>query len=192
MANLPVSTAPPTLDDARRRFIQAWGDMASSWGISKTMAQVYALLYASNHPLDTDEIMAALDISRGNANMNLHKLLDWQIVTKADAPTGKDTRKEHFIAEKDVWTLCARIVQERNDKEIQPVVALLHDLSTSLDTHAGEAARTLTNEEAEFQRNLKDMSAFLQVFQTLMHKMLPLLDPKRRAQLDLLLRLLKA
>ena len=63
--------------EALDKFVKLWGDMASAWGINKTMAQIHALLYAESQALDTDSIMEKLGISRGNANMNLHRLLEW-------------------------------------------------------------------------------------------------------------------
>ena len=65
-----------TLDEARGRFIDSWGEMGPRWGIPKTMAQIHALLMISDKPLSTDDIMQELAISRGNANMNLRGLAD--------------------------------------------------------------------------------------------------------------------
>ena len=59
----------PSYQKAVDQFVSLWGDMASSWGINKTMSQIHALLYAQSNPLDTDSIMKKLQISRGNANM---------------------------------------------------------------------------------------------------------------------------
>src|SRR3712207_4865863 len=83
-------TANPELSrrhqEAQERFILFWGEMASSWWINRTMAQIHALLYASEAPLDTDEIMERLQISRGNANMNLRSLTNWDLVRKTHIP----------------------------------------------------------------------------------------------------------
>ncbi|PSQ83259.1 MAG: hypothetical protein BRD40_02140 [Bacteroidetes bacterium QS_1_65_9] len=54
-----------------------WGEMASTWGINRTMAKIHALLYCAEQPLNTDQIMERLDVSRGNVNMNLRSLVDW-------------------------------------------------------------------------------------------------------------------
>ena len=68
--------------EALSRFVLFWGEMASRWGINRTMAQIHALLYAAETPMDTDEIMKQLQISRGNANMNLRSLINWDLVRK--------------------------------------------------------------------------------------------------------------
>jgi DNA-binding transcriptional regulator GbsR (MarR family) len=43
------------LDEAKEKFIQAWGTLGSNWGINRTMAQVHALLLVSAAPLSTED-----------------------------------------------------------------------------------------------------------------------------------------
>src|SRR5699024_8867951 len=105
-------------EEALEQFVLLWGEMASAWGINKTMAQIHALLYAESDPLDTDTIMQRLDISRGNANMNLRSLIKWQLIHKVHF---KGQRKDFFTAEKDVWNIVATIVRERQHREVAPI-----------------------------------------------------------------------
>ena len=44
----PISAA--RLAQAQDDFLAAWGQMGPSWGISRTMAEVHALLYTSGRP----------------------------------------------------------------------------------------------------------------------------------------------
>ena len=62
-------------DESRALFIRRWGEMGASWGISRTMAEIHALLFISNVPLCADQIMEELQVSRGNASMNLRQLV---------------------------------------------------------------------------------------------------------------------
>ncbi|MGQ0627727.1 MAG: GbsR/MarR family transcriptional regulator, partial [Phycisphaerales bacterium] len=101
---------PGPLLDGQDRFIAAWGQMGSTWGISRTMAEAHALLYITGQPLCTDEVMERLKISRGNASMSLRALLDWGIIRRASK---RGDRKEYFEAEQDVWTLLKAVVRER-------------------------------------------------------------------------------
>ncbi|GEN75356.1 GbsR/MarR family transcriptional regulator [Chryseobacterium hagamense] len=114
-----------TLSEAKEKYIQTWGTFATNWGINRTMAQVHALLIVSDKPLSTDEVMQQLEISRGNANMNLRALMDWGIVKKEFV---KGDRKEYFVAEKDVWFLFKQITKERRKREIEPVISFLEEL----------------------------------------------------------------
>ncbi|NTS43425.1 transcriptional regulator [Flavisolibacter sp. BT320] len=111
------------LEEAKRSFIQTWARLGSEWGINRTMAQVHALLLATDKSLSTDEVMKELSISRGNAHMNLRELMNWNLVYRE---TVAGERKEFFRAEKDIWEVAKRIARERKRREIEP---LLRELS---------------------------------------------------------------
>lgn len=114
------------LEEAQEKFIQAWGALASSWGINRTMSQVHALLMIAPEPMSAEEIMERLNISRGNANMNLRALIDWGLVSKE---LKQGDRKEYFVAEKDIWTIAMRIIQERKKRELNPVSRIIEQVS---------------------------------------------------------------
>ncbi|KFF03114.1 transcriptional regulator [Chryseobacterium luteum] len=124
------------LSEAKEKYIQTWGTFATNWGINRTMAQVHALLLANGKPLSTDEVMEQLEISRGNANMNLRALIDWGIVKKEFV---KGDRKEYFVAEKDIWYLFKQITKERRKREIEPVISFLEELKNIEDNDSQEA-----------------------------------------------------
>ncbi|MDP2386281.1 MAG: transcriptional regulator [Bacteroidota bacterium] len=111
--------------EAKEKFLQTWGTLGSSWGISRSMAQVHALLLISPDPLSTEEVMEELQISRGNANMNIRDLMDWGLVFK-ELKAGE--RKEFFRAEKDIWKVAKQIIKERRKREIEPLFSVLEDI----------------------------------------------------------------
>jgi DNA-binding transcriptional regulator GbsR (MarR family) len=112
-------------NDAKAQFIQTWGKLGSEWGINRTMAQVHAILLISPKPLCTEDIMEELNISRGNTNMNVRDLMNWDLVYKKLIP---GDRKEYFEAEKDIWEVARRIIKERKKREVEPVVKVLSQL----------------------------------------------------------------
>jgi DNA-binding transcriptional regulator GbsR (MarR family) len=113
-------------EEAKKQFLQTWGKLGSEWGINRTMAQVHALLLISPEPLSAEEIMEELNISRGNVNMNVRELIDWDLVNKVLVP---GERKEYFTAEKDIWEIAKRVAKERKRREIEPVLKVLEQLS---------------------------------------------------------------
>ncbi len=113
------------LDEAKKQFIQTWGTLGSEWGINRTMAQVHALLLISSGALCTEDIMQELNVSRGNANMNLRELMNWTLINKELVP---GDRKEYFVAEKDIWIIAKTIARERKRREIKPVLKVLNSL----------------------------------------------------------------
>ena len=148
-------------------FVLLWGEMASSWGINRTMAQIHALLYVTARPLDTDEIMETLQISRGNANMNLRALLDWRLVRKTHQ---LGSRKDYFVAETDVWTITTTIIEERQRREIQPVRRALGEVSASLRDGAA-----LSPDELAVAQRVESLTDFMEVFDSVTNALLPFL-----------------
>ena len=113
------------ISKAKQQFISTWGAMGTHWGINRTMAQVHALLMISPDPLTQDDIMAQLNISRGNVNMNIRDLIDWGLVDRVLIP---GERKEYFTAEKDIWKVVKQIVKERKKRELDPMLKLMGQL----------------------------------------------------------------
>jgi DNA-binding transcriptional regulator GbsR (MarR family) len=132
--------------EARQEFIQVWGALGSNWGINKAMAQIHALLLATDVPLTTDEIMEELQVSRSNANLNIRALLDWGLIYKKHIP---GDRKEYFIAEKDIWEVAIKIMKERRRKEVDPVISELKTIGNF---------EAKTEEEQHFKSLLKDIN----------------------------------
>jgi DNA-binding transcriptional regulator GbsR (MarR family) len=114
----------PDLVQAQDQFILEWGRMSSSWGINRTMAQIHALLFVTGVPLEVNEIMDRLQISRGNASMNLRELMDWGIVRRFRRP---GDRKDTYISETDPYQMFIRVVRERKRREIDPTTDAIRE-----------------------------------------------------------------
>ena len=144
--------------------------MASRWGINRTMAQIHALLYASEVPLDTDGIMERLSISRGNANMNLRSLMDWKLVYKVQR---EGSRKDFFEAEKDVWHITSQIIKRREREELEPV---MEQLKACHDTLA--AGKDVTAAEKQFLERIENLMELIDVFDGVTNSLLPFIQQK--------------
>ncbi|HZV70365.1 MAG TPA: helix-turn-helix domain-containing protein [Saprospiraceae bacterium] len=146
--------------EAKEEFIQSWGALGTNWGINKAMAQIHALLLATENPMTTDEIMEELHISRSNANLNIRSLLDWGIVYKKHVA---GDRKEYFIAEKDMWEVAIKIMKQRRKKEVEPVVRELKALAKFEATSFEEKKfRHLLEETAELSEKLLGIGDMLE------------------------------
>lgn len=115
------------LDEAKNKFIQAWGALGSSWGVPRTLAQIHALLLVSPQALSTEEVMEALQISRGNANMSLRTLLDWGLVEKE---LQRGERKEYFKAPKDTMYMAKQVALQRKKRELEPMLRALQEVQS--------------------------------------------------------------
>jgi DNA-binding transcriptional regulator GbsR (MarR family) len=145
---------------ARDEFISQWGAMGGAWGINRTMAQVHALLMTSEKALTTDEVMAELKISRGNAHQNLRELVGWGLVRNV---IRKGERKEYFESEKDVWRMFCIVVRERKRREVEPALRALRTCEEQTRGLRGEKA-------AAFNRQIKALSEFLSQADSIMER----------------------
>ena len=142
--------------EAKEKFIHAWGTLGSSWGINRTMSQIHALLIISPNALTTEEIMQDLNISRGNANMNIRALMDWGLVDKELKP---GERKEFFSAKKDITAIGKHIARERKRRELDPVITVLEQLQEVQGT---------SNEVKEFKKVTGEMQEFAKQVETML------------------------
>ena len=125
-------------DEAKHRFIQQWGALGSSWGISRTMAQIQAVLLLSPEPMTADDLMEELGISRGNVSMSLKSLIDWGVATK-EYKAGE--RKEYFKAEKDIYRVATQVAHERRKRELEPVLHMLESIKGMDDQEVSKSKR---------------------------------------------------
>jgi DNA-binding transcriptional regulator GbsR (MarR family) len=170
--------------EALDQFLLLWGEMGPAWGINKTMAQIHALLYAVDSPMDTDSIMMELDVSRGNANMNLRKLTKWGLVIKTQL---EGSRKEYFTAEKDVWVIASIIIQERQYRELIPVKQNLKECLELLPKTGKNA-----DDAQIFRERIEDFIKVLDLFEEFSAALLPYVQSKKLGSLKTLLSLAKA
>ncbi len=170
------SALSPAHQEALQRFILFWGEMASRWGINRTMAQIHALLYAFDAPMDTDEIMKMLQISRGNANMNLRSLSNWDLVRKVHQ---SGSRKDYYTAEKDVWKITTRVVKERQKRELQPVKQQLLDCRQILEGEPNKSIpRELSPDEKQFSERIGNLIELMEVFEGFSKSLLPFVQSR--------------
>jgi DNA-binding transcriptional regulator GbsR (MarR family) len=109
---------------AAERFINAWGEMGSLWGLNSSMARVHALLIMEQEPKSLDQIAKRLKISRGNASMSLKELRNWGVVRRVKVA---GDRRDYYVTEPDIWKMFFAIARERKRREFDPVIAAVRD-----------------------------------------------------------------
>jgi len=113
------------LPPLHQEFVLHFGEMGSRWGINRTVGQIYALLFLSDRPLNADDIVAALGVSRSNVSMGLKELQAWNLVRHQHLP---DDRRDYFTTPEDLWEIVRILVEERKKREIDPTLSKLRSL----------------------------------------------------------------
>ena len=96
------------LTDTMQRYIVHWGEMGSRWGMNRSVAQIHALLYLAEKPLNADEIGETLGIARSNVSTGLKELLGWELVQVTHV---LGDRRDFFTAQHDTWEVIRVIIE---------------------------------------------------------------------------------
>src|SRR6185436_18136493 len=112
------------LSPVQQKFVLHWGEMGTRWGINRTVAQIHALLYISQLPLNAEQIAETLGVARSNVSTSLKELQGWGIVKLVHLAGDK---RDHFESMKDVWEMFRAVLDERKRREIDPTLALLRE-----------------------------------------------------------------
>jgi DNA-binding transcriptional regulator GbsR (MarR family) len=152
------------LTPATRNFIIHWGQMGARWGINRTVAQIYALLYISPSPLNAEEISETLSVARSTISTGLRELQSWGVVKVVQV---LGDRRDHFEAMGDVWEMFRAVVDERKRRELDPTLEMLRQTVSELqdggDDEGGSYARERLLEMLDFFETV--MSFYEQVQQ---------------------------
>lgn len=144
------------------RFVLHWGEMATRWGVSRTVAQIHALLYLGARPLHAEEIAALLQVARSNVSTSLRELQNWDLVKVVHLA---GDRRDHFVTEQDPWELMRIVVRERKEREFEPTLAFLRGCVQS---------REFAREDAPVQKRLRETLALMEAGSTWADQMLAL------------------
>ena len=130
------------LTPTMHRCVLHWGEMAGRWGVSRSVAQIHALLFLAPAPLTADEIAETLNVARSNVSVSLKELQAWDLVSVTHQ---LGDRRDYFQARKDIWEVLTMIMDGRKKREIDPTLQMLRECFADAkkdrrDAGAGEGA----------------------------------------------------
>lgn len=163
------------LGKARQLGVETCGRIAAFWGFTRTMGRVFGLLYLSPEPLSRADLERQLDISTGNASMTLAGLAKWGVVHKVKVP---GRRGDRYRAETDFWKMIAKVLNERERKEIEAAVtavrqASVHALEARRKLRAGYESTTEAGKEVDFVlQRLRRLQGLTQMGETMLNVLL--------------------
>ena len=140
-----------TLPPAIETFVLRWGDLGGQWGVNRSVAQIHALLYASDEPLTAERIAARLGIARSNVSTSLRELVGWRLVQRVPV---RGDRRDHYVAITDLWEMVRRIAAGRKERELDPAAEALEDCLARAEADPRVSAASL--------ERLRDMHGFVE------------------------------
>lgn len=151
------------LTPVMQRYVLHWGEMGQRWGVNRSVAQIHALLYLADEPLNAEEIAGLLTIARSNVSTSLKELQGWELIRLVHFP---GDRRDHFEAKHDPWDLLMTVVEGRKRREIDPTLEMLRacvaeaetDKATPATAKAKMAAmKTFMEELTGWYEQMKDV-----------------------------------
>jgi DNA-binding transcriptional regulator GbsR (MarR family) len=132
-------------------FVLHFGEMGGRWGVNRTVGQIYALLYLSDRPVNAEDIVEALGVSRSNVSMGLKELEAWRLVRKRHLP---GDRRDYFETIGDVWSILRTVAEERRKREIDPTLSMLREVLMESPT---------SGEERHAQARMREMHDMIEL-----------------------------
>lgn len=117
-----------------KKLVLHWGEMGTRWGINRSVAQIYALLFLAPDPLPADEIAEVLSLARSNVSTSVRELQGWGVVRIVHK---LGDRRDHFQALEDVWESFQHIAEERRRREFDPTISVLRETLSELESGKG-------------------------------------------------------
>jgi DNA-binding transcriptional regulator GbsR (MarR family) len=148
-----------TLGGLGARFVLHWGEMAARWGVSRTVAQIHALLFLSGRPLHAEEMAATLQVARSNISTSLRELHNWELVRVVHLA---GDRRDHYQTAQDPWELLRVIARQRKAREFDPTLRFLRGCVGSRDfAREAPGAQQRLRETLALMETLSDWSGEL-------------------------------
>ncbi|MCC6209510.1 MAG: MarR family transcriptional regulator [Burkholderiales bacterium] len=161
------------------RFVLHWGEMGARWGVSRTVAQIHALLFYLGRPAHAEEIAAVLQVARSNVSTSLRELQNWDLARVVHLA---GDRRDHFETPLDPWELLRVLARERKEREFDPTLAFLRECA---------AGREFAREDPQLQKRLRETLALMEALEAWSGDALALDLPGLRKLLRLGARLLR-
>jgi len=139
-------------------FIEGWGRLGPAWGISRVMAEIYALLYVSEQPLTLEEMSRTLKTSRSNISTNVRMLLDLSVVHKVII---RGERKDYYTAEEDITKVAKLLALAKKRKELDPAMEIIENALASAQAAGDE---TVAKRMEELKRHMEFVNAIFHAF----------------------------
>ena len=107
------------------------GSFMEYWGFKKIHGRIWSHLYLSTQPLDTEELMRRLEVSKGLMSLAMRDLLHYEVIQQT--ATGKHGTV-FYTANEDLQKVIFNVLKTRETKMLQTTKALLEKLNKIKET----------------------------------------------------------
>lgn len=118
-------------------MLDGLGQLASYFGFSKVMGQLYGALMLSATPLSLDDLVELLDISKASVSMNLRTLEHLGMVRQVWVK-GRGDRRKFYEAETDFWQIISNVLAGREMRDVDRALNVIGENAKRLAKTMGD------------------------------------------------------
>lgn len=170
----PLNT---TFQAVNASIIEGLGRLASYFGFSKGMGQLFGVLMLSPEPLSLDDLMERLGISKANVSTTMRTMEHMGLVREVWI---RDDRRKFYRAESDFWQILTNILRSRELRDVNQALHVLDDSAQRLQ----EAIPDMESEDRRLAEYYLDRLSQLQEFFRLAQLLLMSLIERAQDQPD--------
>jgi DNA-binding transcriptional regulator GbsR (MarR family) len=135
------------LETVQSNMLDGLGQLATYFGFSKVMGQLFGALLLSAEPLSLDDLVDLLDISKASVSMNLRTLEHMGMVRQVWVRGGGGRRK-YYEAETDFWQIISNILAGREMRDVDRALTVMNESVARLS----QAIPNMSQEDQELAR----------------------------------------
>jgi DNA-binding transcriptional regulator GbsR (MarR family) len=116
------------VEEIRRSFARAWGEIGAAWGVAPSTATVQGYLLVHGGPLTEPEVRRALGLSHRAASLALAQCQEWGLIRRAATTRRSGQRGPAATAWEivgDHWEWFRRVSAARLERETDPVLPVI-------------------------------------------------------------------
>jgi DNA-binding transcriptional regulator GbsR (MarR family) len=147
------------VEEIRRSFARAWGEIGAAWGVAPSTATVQGYLLAHGGPLTEPEVRRALGLSHRAASLALAQCEEWGLIRRAATTRRSGQRGPAATAWEivgDHWEWFRRVSAARLERETDPVLPVIERCVAE--------ARAAGDEGEELRERLTSLLEFVRRF----------------------------
>ena len=138
-------------DPIRERFIHEVGELAGSLGLSRSVGQLYALLYMSRDPVCLDEMAEACEMSKGNASINVRELERWGAVRRVYV---RGDRKDYYEPNRDIPQIVISRMKDGLGRRLTTLESAIADATSHVEGMVDPEQKKFYNQRLKEVRKL--------------------------------------
>jgi DNA-binding transcriptional regulator GbsR (MarR family) len=152
------TTATTVLTDIEEKFIDGVNNIGSSWGINAVESKIIGFLFTQDKPSSLNDIVEALNISKGNISVCIRKLEEKHIVKKVWV---KGDRKDYYEMTIELWEIFLKKLGDNFKKEtIKAVETIESSIAMIQEAFQKLNSETSTDKARNFMQKLQKMKGY--------------------------------